>query len=324
MPDIPTTSNGKQWGRRWKVTVKSLKSFQPAGFATAPYLEVFTIEQNEWTPEGLHIKFDTTQATFQWQWCDVIIYNLNAPTSQSLIQYGMTCQVEAGYMNGPYGTVFYGTIFQPLWEKENGVDWKLTLHCVVGMIEGSNNFIGHTVAGGVNQRDMVAQMIGQATTPLQLDLSGMEDTDNLTRATTYFGQPNDLLQYAADSNDALTWFNDRKAYVLKLTEDNTVPEKEFGTDNGLIGTPQQTEFGVALRVLLQPDLVLRGQIKLKQSVAIKQMLREIGTRPSIITQDYRYIIGKLRHIGDSRGNDWYTEITGYYNADALLAQLQTR
>ena len=322
----------KQWQRRWAVTITNTKvtdsistgnpdtGFQPIeGIA---YDEVMSIEQHDWIPEGMHITFDTTQYALQaYQWCTVVIYNLNAPTSQDLIKYGMTCKVEAGYVDGTFGTIFYGTIFQPMWEKENGTDWKLTLRCVVGIIESSDNVINHNVARGVTQRQLVSQMLGNARYPLSLKMDDFNE-DRLTRSTTYFGQPNDFLQYVADSNDALLWFTNMEAHMQALEEDNTVPEKEFGTDNGLVGTPQQTEFGVVLKVLLQPDLIPRGQIKLKQSVVIRQMVRQFGSYPSIITQDYRYIIGSLRHYGDSRGNDWYTEITGFYNADVLLDSLR--
>jgi hypothetical protein len=325
-PNAPVlSSNKKQWGRRWRVTIRSLQAINNnPGITPLSYTEVLTLEQKGWLPEGLHIQFDTTQTIQQaWWMCDIVIYNMNAQQSQTVINYGMTCTLEAGYQNGSFGTIFEGTIFQPMWEKEGGVDWKLTLRCVVGIIEQADNFIGQTVPKGVTQRQLASAMLGAATpTPITLQMDSNILDKHTTRATTYFGQPNDLLQYIADSNNALLWFSHLVAHINQLLIDETVPQWEIGPDNGLIGNPDQTQDGALIQMLLQPDLVLRGQIKIKQGTVIRQMPRHIGpngTLPTVIPDDFTYVIGKLRHYGDSRGNEWYTDVTGFVNAGEILA-----
>lgn len=330
----------KNWGRIWRVTVKNLRvnqnpiqdsstalmvnAIDPTGNPYF-YTEVFKFEQTGWIPEGIHIKFDTdTMAFFQAYWCcDVIIYNLNDPTAQSMIQYGMTCVVEAGYMDTGFGTVYQGTIFQPMWEKENGTDWKLTLRCVVGIPENTDNIINHTVQRGISQRKLVAQMLGAAKYPIQLNASEFKNEDPMLRATTYFGQPADLLQNVADANDCLLWFTHLHANMHQINEGKTTTQWEYGLDNGLVGTPQQTDRGIRITVLLNPQIQILHQIKLKRNVAIKQIVRQFGVLPSyasIITQDYTYVIGSIRHYGDTRGNDWYTEVVGVYSPDLILEQ----
>jgi hypothetical protein len=329
----------KNWGRIWRVTVKNLRVNEnaPMDSSTAlmlnaidptgnPYFytEVVTFEQRDWLPEGIRIQFDTgNMTTFQSYWCcDVVIYNLNDPTAQNMIQYGMTCVVEAGYMETGLGVVYEGTIFQPMWEKENGIDWKLTLRCVVGIIENTNNVINHTVQAGIMQRDLIADMLKHAKFPIQLNTGKFSNTDKLTRATTYFGQPNDLLQNIADANDCFLWFSNLAANIFDIEQGKTTQQWEYGIDNGLVGTPQQIEKGVILTVLLNPKIQLLHQIKLKRNVAIKQIAKQLGgssgSFASILTEDYTYIVAALRHYGDTRGNDWYTEITGYFSTDQLL------
>jgi hypothetical protein len=328
----PTFSHaGKNWGRRWRITVKSRQAIkspltQPIetqAFVQVPaveYDEVMTIEQNGWLPNGLHIKFDVTQSLKALWWCDVIIYNLNAQQSQTVINYGMVCTVEAGYIDGAFGTVFEGTVFQPMIEKERGVDWKLTLRCIVGMLENNDNFIGATVQGGKTQRQLAASMLGSAVNPISLKFDSTITDKQVTRATTYFGQPNDLLQYVADSNNSLLWFQHETAYIFALREQpDKVPEWEFSPDNGLIGNPDQTQEGAQITVLLQPDLKLLGQVKIDESVVIRQFPRQIGTFPMNLPGDNTYIIGRIHHYGDSRGNEWYSEITGFYNNGSILS-----
>jgi hypothetical protein len=328
-PTAPIFSqNKKLWGRRWRVTIKSLQAIQPQqqintpGIAALNYVEVLTLEQKGWLPEGLHITFDTTQTILQAMWmCDVVIYNLNAQQSQTVINYGMTLTLEAGYQDGAFGTIFEGTIFQPMWEKERGVDWKLTLRCIVGPIEVGDNFIGRTVVGGRTQRQLAAEMVGGATTPITLQMDRDIPNKTITRATTYFGQPNDLLQYIADTNNALLWFSHLTAHINQLRLDTTAPQWDIGPDNGLIGSPDQTQDGAVMQMLLKPDLVLLGQIKIKQGTVIRQMPREVGphgTLPTILPSDNTYVIGRIRHYGDSRGNEWYTDVTGFVNAGEIL------
>jgi hypothetical protein len=329
----PTFSRyGKTWGRRWRITITSQQAMQSPltqnietqAFVQVPPVqinEVLTIEQDGWLPNSLHIKFDTTQAALQvYSWCELVIYNLNAQQSQTVINYGMQCTVEAGYIDGAFGTIFEGTVFQPMWEKERGVDWKLTLRCVVGIIENTDNWIGETIEGGLTQRQVAARMVARASTPIALNFDSKIKDKYVTRATTYFGQPNDLLQYVADSNNALTWYKHMRAYMNALVDQtDQIPQWEFSPDNGLIGNPNQTQEGVQLTVLMQPDLQLLGQVKINQSVVITQTQRQLGNFPMNIPDDFTYIIGRIRHYGDSRGNEWYSDITGFYNNGSILS-----
>jgi hypothetical protein len=248
------------------------------------------------------------------------------PELQDMILYGMTLRLSAGYQsdlanNGKLGVIFEGTIFQPLWEREGAITDKLTLHCIVGMLEGSNNFIGQTFAGGVTQRKLVAQMAKACRQPFDAsDIAGVDDKEIITRSTTYFGQPNDFLQYHATTNNALTWFSHMAAHINQLLVDETVPEIEYNDANGLIGTPQQTQNGVLCKVLLDTRLVIRGQIKLTKNVIVRQQVRTpAGEFPSILDNRGEYIVLKIRHYGDSRGNDWYSEFTAFVNNASLLA-----
>lgn len=309
MPKFLSTRS--QFGRAWKLTITNVDA------------EVISFGSDAWIPEPLLIEFDTVQTIMQGYWtCDISIYNLNSRTEQSIIKQGMTVKLEAGYQAQPYGTIFQGTLFQPLWTRENGTDLKLTLRCVCGLIESSNNFIGQTFAGGMTQRQIVAEMAKHARYPLDYSDIDTLDSTKQSRASTYFGQLNDFLQPIADDNDANLWFSNMALHIRKFAVTDTLPTITYSVDNGLVDTPQQTQDGVVMTVLLDPRLVLRTQVKLDQSVVIQQLARNIPSYPTILDQTGTYLVGRIRHYGNSRSSTWFSEITGFVNAASLLA-LQT-
>jgi hypothetical protein len=313
-----------RFGRVWKLDIETYDG-----------TEVFTIQtslppDNVFLPEQLHITFDTTQTIQQAYWyCDISIYNLNPATLNTLILQGFKVTFSGGLQI--YGStkttidvLFEGTVLQPIWTKENGTDDKLTLHCVCGLVEAGNNFIAQTIAGGISQRQLVAQMAAACHFPL--DASNVDDdlgTTQQSRASTYFGQPADFFQQIADDNNANLWFSNMALNIRQLREDSSVPTIIYSPSSGLIGTPQQTQDGVEMKMLLDPKITLMKQIQLQKGVAISQIQRNINTLPTVLDQNNTYIVGRVRHYGDSRGNEWYTEVTGFVNAGSLLS-LQTQ
>lgn len=98
---------------------------------------------------------------------------------------------------------------------------------------------------------------------------------------------------------------------------------EADTDYRLIGTPQQTEFGVDFRVLLDSRLTaklppLQAQLK---NVVIEQIPVQIGTKLTTLTADGVYFVAGVRHLGDTRGNQWESRVIGTSSLVGLSALL---
>jgi hypothetical protein len=88
---------------------------------------------------------------------------------------------------------------------------------------------------------------------------------------------------------------------------------------GLIGTPEQTQNGLKLRVLLNPAIKIGRVIQL-QSTDINQLRYSLdyhATGSNRILQqgtnklnaDGVYYVMRADHTGDSRGTPWYTDLT---------------
>lgn len=313
---MSTQSSIPQFGIAWKLTITTAPN-------NAGNTQDIVVEYKNWLPESLEIEFDiyqTTQAAF-W-YADIAIYNLNSPTTQIVLKQGMQVKLEAGYQSGPYGTIFEGTLFQPMWERVNGIDYKLTLHCLVGLVEETNNFVGLSVAGGLTQRQLVARMAENATYSLDVSNVDIPNDSVSSRGEVIFGQPGIYFKEIADFNNLNYWISHYAANIRKLLpEENNIPTLEYSPSSGLIGTPQQTQDGVDIQVNLDPRATLATQFQLSPDTTIRQLPRIQGMYPTILDQNGLYVIAGVRHIGDSRANKWDTYITGYTYIGSRLALL---
>jgi hypothetical protein len=80
--------------------------------------------------------------------------------------------------------------------------------------------------------------------------------------------------------------------------------------SGLIGSPTLTYVGVEAKALLNPEIKPGAIVKIEAqapninvgNLQFQPVLRELG--------DGYFFVQKAVHTGDTRGNDWYTDITG--------------
>jgi hypothetical protein len=324
------------YGRKY-----SLQVLKPLGSGTT---SVFTVTDSSFEPEALRITFDVRTPLFQnmcW-YADIDIYNLSPSTSIALMKDaysvapGMTVVLQAGYQNGNYGTIWQGPIYQPTWTRENVTDYRLTLHCIISLLQASNGQALSAVYYGFNQAQIVETMIKS----LGLQLGNTNLPAKLSNTTTAYdtvvtGNPGQILSQIAKAND-LVWFMKQRGLSVSDTGvylgdpadgvDTAKADFTFNPSNGLIGTPVQNQSGVNFNVLLNPLVEARLPV---QVVALEQVLIEQLTfQPSFtdnpplpLTDPLKFAVLDVRHRGDSRGDLWQTEITGAKNSRDVILKL---
>ena len=251
---------------------------------------------------------------------DVSIYNLSLATKGDIIHYGMRVTIEAGYQTGEYGLIFDGNIFQPIWDRKNVVDYRLTLHCMDGLSQLNYNLIQGTVQASHDMRSDLLAMIKNAG--MEGDITQDIDSIQMPRGRVFFGQPKKLFRQIANANNAQWCFVDQKLLMTKLSDvKQSSSAIVISADSGLIGTPQQIEYGVNFKTLINPNIVLSNP---PMQVQIKGLVQPQSVSPpklqSRLSQDGFYVVGGVTHVGDTRGQEWYTECTGY-NLGLYLATL---
>lgn len=133
-----------------------------------------------------------------------------------------------------------------------------------------------------------------------------------TSGMTVHAQTRDILRDFAKSQNC-TWFiEDGRLNLLPIKGvlPGTVPE--IGAQSGLVGTPEQTTGGLIVRTLLNPILKAGSKIHLAPNVKVSQLtltskFQTPAVVPSSDPQGY-YKAFQCVHVGDSRGNSWYTDL----------------
>lgn len=276
-------------------------------------------DNTAWDVTNLRCTFSIEKVAMQTaNYAEIAIYNLTRDTENAIIEEGTRVIVEAGYdgmINDgtelkQYGKIFDGEIIQTMRDREDNVDYILRFICVDGDSFLNNNLIKMTLNSGINQRQIVENVASQALKPTEISRISPELSDaKLPRGKVFFGVPKNYIRDVAKDNGAYFWIDDGQLQVTKPTDDMIGEAIVISPQNGLIGTPAQTQFGVTLKTLLNPKIKLMSMIKIDNSY-IRMLKQQIGKIPTMLDQDGQYQVYKLQHTGDTRGNEWYTDITG--------------
>lgn len=243
------------------------------------------------------------------------IYNLSPNTENKLIKAGQRIIIEAGYTGSQYGAIFAGKVVQPIRSKENAVDYKLTLVSMDEEVYASYGLVGVSLAAQQSARDAVNAVLTKATYKQQ---AGELTNFNIKypRGKVMFGSPQQFLKDIARSENATYFSNDGKVNIISASD---VPKGEilsFGPDSGLIGSPTQTEYGISLKVLMNPRIEINSLFHVDNK-KIEGYKYQQGNPVRGLDQEGIYRAVRIRHVGDTRGEDWYTEIDAISQAGLL-------
>lgn len=310
-------SQNPLFGYAWELSIDT----SPDGDGTS---ETITVSSSSWDPEALRIVFDVDMPAFRSLWfAKVSIYNMNAATAQKVITQGMNLTLKAGFQTQPYGTIFEGVIYQPLWEREGVVDFKLTLMCYTGLAEIIGNFASVRGSAGSIQSGLIAQIAQASQTPVAIDQlsTALLPQSALPRPRPFFGDPNEFFERVAAGSNLQQWVGFRGLNMTDVQATAGSDTIEYSPTTGILGTPVQTQDGISMRVALDARLQTLNpamQVKINNAV-IRQLEKYPGDFPTILDKDGLYLVMGVRHVGDSRSDTWYTEITGCTSTGGKLA-----
>jgi hypothetical protein len=247
-------------------------------------------------------------------YADISIYNLDAPTEQAIIKEGYKVIVLAGYQDGAFGKIFEGEVFQPLWEREGVVDYKLTLHCIDGDSFMNGNFVEAALASGYDYSLMIQTMAAKARTKMPVgSITESLSDSKAPRGRILFGDPREMLRNIARDNNASFFSEHGLLHMANIVDVPSGDAFVLSPESGLIGTPCQTDEGFSFRCLINPNIqVINGQntqmyVKLDNS-AIRQEKAHIGQIISMLDQDMTGKVIEIEATGDTRGDAWWFDV----------------
>jgi hypothetical protein len=248
--------------------------------------------------------------------CEIVIYNLSPDTEREIIQQGSEVILETGY-EGNTGVIFKGQVFQPIRGKENGTDYYLRLLCIDGDAYLNLTWDAETIGPNNTRRQLAEQIMRSSTNQLDsVDVSQLSNNNFIDgsaptneRSKVVFGCPGKYLNDMAKmSNSTFYVENNTGKFFDPNSTEGMKDAFLINKDTGMIGQPHQIDNGVEVQCLLNPSIKLGDFIKIdNKSVIAKEY--EYGSVPYLLDRDGVYRIIKMNAVGDSRGQDWYWNLT---------------
>jgi len=245
---------------------------------------------------------------------EVRVYNLNETTSRRIRSEFAKITIQAGY-DSNYGVIFSGNIKQVKYGRDNGVDSFVDISAGDGDEAYNYAIISTTLASGAKQSDQVEasakSMSGNGIGTGFVDNMGGQ---SLPRGKVMYGMARDYLRQSTQSTDATWSIQDGRLQIVKRS--GLLPSQAvvLNSKSGLIGTPEQTGNGIKARCLLNPLLRIGGRVMLDDELVSLAMIQDTernnpaNSAPSK-NGDGMYRLLAVEHLGDSLGNDWYSDIT---------------
>lgn len=335
------------FGQAWELTVAYQTGTQSP--TEAPQAVVST---DSWDPEALRITFEILQSSISspWGFADIVIYNLNSTDLQNILFGATWVFLKAGFQTGDAlsAQIWSGPILQVLYDREGVVDQRVTLHCVynplamtqplsfsMGVFSSQAQLLAKAAAA-INLPDLTA-----ANGTLSAYAQQATDAKQYLRGNTVFGTLGKHMDTIAGDQFLTATRDGVQAYLTEISAPGAaVPEPSLtyspsnppnenlalppGTSQTIIGTPRQTPTGVIFTVLLDPRL--RFQIPIQVVQLVRTLPNQLAIQPSPsggnlgtpLNNNLAFFVSQVRHIGDSRGNDWYTEVTGFSTTYAQM------
>lgn len=313
----------------------------PASIAQQPYdqylrqlrLIVFN-DQNALDLSALRVQFRTSQwDTATPNLLEARVWNLSPQTVKSVLKEYTKVTLEAGYQNGRFAIVFSGDIKQFRRGRENAIDSFLDIFAAdmdpyhqYGIFN-YNLPKGTSVVDQWKKQNEEAQKYGVQPGQQQL---GQGTGGILPRGKVVSGQAIWAHRQTARNLDA-TWSIQNGKLTLAQKKGYLPGDIiKINAQSGMIGQPEATDQGIVVTVLLNPSIQIGQRIQINNA-DINQTLwpgetssgtpsglaaRGITGWPNIgeftyyadVTDDGVYRVLVVEHRGDTRGNDYYSDL----------------
>jgi len=251
--------------------------------------------------------------------CMFSIYNVSNDTRNRFIRGEFTkVFLEAGYGDNS-STIFTGNIKDKRVGSENSVDTFVEVLAGDGDVGLNFSLINTTLAAGSRPADHIdacySALSGYGIDKGQID---SPDSYELPRGKTMFGSTKSHLRKIGFANQMSLTVQDSALQGLKHSSSLKQEAVVLNTKTGLVGSPVLTAEGVNVKMLLNPQLKIGSILQIESSLIQREALQQQDTEVNGNTESngshatlasngiYRVIA--LEHVGDNRGNDWYTTV----------------
>lgn len=262
---------------------------------------------------------------------DARIYNVKPATANTISKKEFTTvSLSAGYP-GSVGLLFQGTITQFRQGRLNQLDSYVDITAADSDEAYNYAFMSATAPAGTNPEGIGSLIRSSlaAHSGAQAITKGYQPKfpqKGLVRGRAMYGMTRDEARDFANQNDCKWSLQDGALTFIPWTSyiaGGQVPVISVKT--GLIGVPVQTQAGIEIKILLNSAIKVGQLIKLDSQINQFRFgldLPSQASNPAIALQNQTsqqglYYVMVANHTGDTRGQNWYTDLV-CLSVDATL------
>ena len=305
-----------QYGRKASLLVMrpEVRGNNPSAFVPGTALDL----------SAFHFTFNTVQQDVESpNNCSIRVFNLSRSTIEEISKAEFSRVIlQAGYADS-FGVIFDGTIKQFRLGRVNATTTYLDILAADGDIAYNYATINQTLAAGSTSEQRVdatvAAMNPYGVTKGYVSLNPTGGV--LPRGKVLFGMPRALLRQEAANNGATWNISNGRVNVTPLKGYLPGEAVVLSAATGMIGLPEQTNEGLRVRSLLNPRIVVGGRVRIDNRSVNQTIQQNPNAAPTAynlraggpqrlatITNDGIYRVFVAEYQGDTRGQDWYTNI----------------
>jgi hypothetical protein len=248
----------------------------------------------------------------------ITVYNLKQETANSIIKEYDSVTLNAGYVYGNQGIIFQGKIKQFRTGRERNVDSYLQIMAADG--DESYNFgvVNQSFKAGSDYGDQLDALSKAMGTTIDPNAQSFVSTGGvLPRGKVLFGMARTYMHGIAKNTSSRWSIQNGKLTLIPNTGYLPGQAVVINSASGMIGTPEQTDAGITLRCYLNPLIQIGRAVQINNRDINQTIVKEQGGvggytaqyYPATVTNDGIYRVIVAEHVGDTRGNDWYSELT---------------
>ncbi|WP_066922816.1 hypothetical protein [Methylobacterium sp. CCH5-D2] len=244
------------------------------------------------------------------------ISNLSEATVQALPKRSGRVSLELGY-EGLYGLIFTGDVRSRNSGRESPTDTYVDLFAEDGLKAYQQATIKGALPAnstGKDLYDLVVKAMKQYGISPGYAPPILAQTKD-PRAQVHFGMARDTMRRLAQSLGCTWCIRDGRLNVVPAG--GTLPGDAvvLNSDTGMIGRPTQTDNGIIGRSLLNPRIQAHGRVHIDEKsidraafdLSVSGEVRNIEPNLGTIAADGIYKVLAVDHVGDTRGNEFYSE-----------------
>ena len=271
---------------------------------------------------------------------DIRIYNVKPETANLISKNEFTTvSLKVGYQGGALGTIFTGTIVQFRQGRRDQLDSYVDITAADGDEAYHYSTISQTIPAGTRPGSVadaiIKRLAAVGNQPISPGYAPNFPPTQSIRGQVLFGMCRNEMRRFALQNDCKWSFQDGAVTLIPWT--SFIPGGEtpvISVQSGLIGVPEQTQQGINIKTLMNPNYKVGTLVQLNSqinqfrfaldfnsqtpnsSIALQNKLAP-NTGPNSSDQQGLYYVMVANHTGDTRGEAWYTDMV-CLAADATL------